>query len=281
MVQGDVVGKNVFEMPLPSMAALICGNAVKHGLVGGPLQIHIERGVDPQTAFMDLVAAIFVLEVSPNLFHVVGRERVRIMLHIEHDCLRFRLGSLLGGDLAIFQHRVDHEVAALQSSIRMHDRRVILRSLGQAGEQSGFVQRQLLRRRAEVVFRRGLEPVRAMTQENLIGVKREDLRLRKPALNLNREQHFLNFSMERAVWRKEQVAGQLHRESRCALHSASRFNIAIGRAHDAPDVDAGMLEKLLVLGGDQGVPKNLRIVFVGATTRLCRAKEPIMCPWLS
>src|ERR1700682_6266248 len=43
---GQALGENVLQMSLPAMPALIGGEAVEERLVGGLLQIHIERGVN-------------------------------------------------------------------------------------------------------------------------------------------------------------------------------------------------------------------------------------------
>ena len=53
------------------------------------------------------------------------------MLHVEVDWVRLRVGGLLRGDFAIFQHGVEHEVATLEGAVGMQDGRIGLRAFGQ------------------------------------------------------------------------------------------------------------------------------------------------------
>ena len=145
----------------------------------------------------------------------------------------------------------------------MVDRRIILRRLGKSRQQRGFFELQLLRRFAEIVFRRRLIAVSAVAEKYLVGVEGEDLRLGEAALDLDGEQRLLHFAVERAVGREKQIAGELHGERGCSLHFPAGFDVAIGRAYDAPDVDARVPVEILVFDRDQRVAKNFRIIVVG------------------
>ena len=100
------------------MAAFVGGEAVEQRLARGLLQIHVERRVNPQPAFVDLVAAILRFEVAPDFLHVVRSQRIRIFLQVEHDRPVLGLRRLGRGDLAILEHGVEHEVAPLESAVR-------------------------------------------------------------------------------------------------------------------------------------------------------------------
>ena len=52
------LGNYVHEGAVPAMPAFVGGEAVEQRLARGLLQIHIERGVDAQSARMNLIAAI-------------------------------------------------------------------------------------------------------------------------------------------------------------------------------------------------------------------------------
>ena len=65
---------------MPAMAALVGGEAVEQRLTRRFLQIHIERCVDSQAAFVHLVAAILRFQVAPDFFDVVRSQRIRIFL---------------------------------------------------------------------------------------------------------------------------------------------------------------------------------------------------------
>ena len=103
-----------------------------------------------------------------------------------------------------------------------------------------------------------------MAEEDLVGVEGEDLRLRESALDLDGEQGLLNFALEGAVGRQEEITGQLHGQRRGALYAAAGFDVAIGSSHNAPDVDAPVPVEIFVLDGDQGIAQDLRVVVVGS-----------------
>src|SRR5580698_5981687 len=96
------LGNYVEQFSVPAMAALVGGEAVEQSLMRGFLQIHIERGVNTESAFEYLVAAILGFEIAADLFDVVRRERVLILLEVESYGLAFCFGGLGGGDFAVF-----------------------------------------------------------------------------------------------------------------------------------------------------------------------------------
>ena len=61
--------QNIFQLALPAVPPLISGHAIEHGLTRGLLQVEVERGVNPQSPLVNLVAAVFVLEIAANVFH--------------------------------------------------------------------------------------------------------------------------------------------------------------------------------------------------------------------
>ena len=71
------LGDDVFEMTLPAVAALVGGQAVEHGLIRGLLHVDVERGVDLQAAFVDLVGAVLAFEIAANFFDEIWSERIR------------------------------------------------------------------------------------------------------------------------------------------------------------------------------------------------------------
>src|ERR1700729_1173608 len=98
-------------------------------------------------------------------------------------------------NLSIFEHGIDHKVAALHGPVGMVDGGIRLWPFGRASQQRGWGQRECSSRLAEVVFRCRLKPVYAMPQKNLIGVERKDLRFGEATLHLNREHHFLPLAL--------------------------------------------------------------------------------------
>ena len=140
--------------------------------------------------------------------------------------------------------------------VRMVDRRINSRPLGQTREQRGFRQRKLSRRFAEVKLRRGFEAVHSMAEEDLIGIECEDLRFGKAPLDLDRKHRLLHLAMKRTIGRKKQDCAPTAWSGRGALHPAAGLDVAIRRSHDSPEVNAGMPVKILVLNRNQRVPQD-------------------------
>ena len=101
-----------------------------------------------------------------------------------------------------------------------------------------------------------------MSEKNLVGVEGENLRLGEVTFDLDGQHRFLDLAMERPVRRQEQIACQLHGQGGRALHSAARFDVAIGCAYDAPEIDSGVAVEILVFDGDQRVAQHGRKIVI-------------------
>ena len=262
LVEGSIFADDVLQMALPAVAPFVGGQAIEHGLIRSPLQIHVERGINLQAAFVDLVGSVFAFQVAADLFDKIRSQRIRIVRQMQDYRCGARVRGLRGGDLAIFEHGVDHQIAPLLGAVGMIDGRIDGRTLGQTGQQRGFFQRQFLCRLAEVELRGGFESVDAVAEKNLVGIQGKDLRLGETALDLDREHRFLHLALPTAVGRKEKIARQLHGQRRCALHLAAGVDVAIGGAHDAPEIDSGVAIEIFVFDRDQRVAQDRREIVV-------------------
>ncbi len=69
-VENEALVDDVFEMALPAMAAFVGGEAVEDRLIRGFLQVDIDRRVNLQAAFVDLVGSVLAFEVAANFLDV-------------------------------------------------------------------------------------------------------------------------------------------------------------------------------------------------------------------
>ena len=113
-----------------------------------------------------------------------------------------------------------------------------------------------------------------MAKEDLVGVEGENLLLGEAALNLDGHHHLLHLAPELAVRVEKQVAGELHGQGAGPLGARSAAQIAIGGAHDAPQVNAPVALKVLVLNGDDGVAQNLRIILIAGNDPPLQGEAP-------
>ncbi len=248
----------VLQVALPSMSALIRRCAIQHRLVRHALQIEVERRIHAQPRAVDRLHPILLLQLSPYLFDKVRSLAVRRSLDMQPQRRSLGHRSLRLGDLPIVQHLRQHQVPPPQRPIRIPQRRVILRPLRQRRQQSRLRQRQVLHMLVEIKLRPCLEPVRSMTQVDLIGIKRKDLVFREPALDLHRQEDLLELPPIRLLRRQEEVPRQLHRQRRCSLHPALRMQVAIRCAHRAKQIHTPVAFKALVFDRDDGLAQHRR-----------------------
>ena len=131
---------------------------------------------------------------------------------------------------------------------RAGSRRVVSRRrLRQSREQRRLCERELLRRLREVRLRRGLDTVGLAAVVDLVQVRRQDLLLRPLVGELHGEARFAQLPRERALSRDVEVAHELLRDRRAALHDLALADVGPEGAGDADGVDPAVLPVALVL----------------------------------
>jgi hypothetical protein len=80
-------------------------------------------------------------------------------------------------------------------------------------------------------------------------------------LQPQRQQHFLHLAFQRAVWRQEQVLGELLRQRRAALDGMAGQHIGHDSTAKADRIETEMRIEAAILDGDDGFRD------VGATYR--------------
>ena len=157
---------------------------------------------------------------------------------------------LLGGDVVVDEHRVQHFVAARESVVRPHERVVDRRRLRQAREQRGLVERQLACGLGEVRLGRRLDTVRVVAVIDLVEVRGEDALLRPVPAELDGETRLGELPLQRLRARQVEVPHELLRDRRAALHDPARANVGDEGARDPDRVDATVLVEAPVLDRD-------------------------------
>src|SRR5262249_26594257 len=104
----------------------------------------------------------------------------------------------------------------------------------------------------------GLDAVGAMPEVDLVQVHLENSILRIAALELDREERFLQLSLEALIRGEEQNLGELLGDGAAALDDPSPAVVLYDGPRDADGVDAPVRVEAAVFGGDDGVAKRLR-----------------------
>ena len=195
------------------------------------------------------------------------RQRVDQLLHLVEGPVEIVIGRALvaavdgGGGVAAgaehlaFGHEagldqvVEHDVGARAGGRQVDVRGEFGRRLEQAGEHRGFREVHVARRLVEIILRRRVDPEGAAAEIGAVEIELEDLVLRQPHLQPQRQERLLDLALDGALVRQEQVLGELLGDRGAALHDAAGARIGEHGAHGAGDVDAEMLVEAPVLGG--------------------------------
>ncbi len=154
-------------------------------------------------------------------------------------------------DVAVREHRAQNLVAAGDGIARALERIEQRGRLWKPCEQGRLGQGQVRRPLGEVRLRRCLDAVRAIAVEDLVDVALQDPVLRLLARELDRETRLRGFPPERLGRLLDvQVARELLRDRRSALHDVSRLDVCEQRAHDAGIVERAVRPETTVLDRD-------------------------------
>ncbi len=151
-----------------------------------------------------------------------------------------------------FVHAAQHVRLAQLGAFRVDHRVVGGGRLGQAGEHGRLCNRDLLEGLAKIHFCRRCKAVGALAQVNLVYIELQDFIFAQVALNLEGEQHLVEFARHSFFLGEKKIARHLHGDSARALLGASGCEIGNGRAQHTYVIYAAMFVKPFILGGKNG-----------------------------
>src|SRR5262249_22120262 len=161
-------------------------------------------------------------------------------------------------DCAIFLQTAEHVGEPLLRAARVPVRTEIVRSLGQAGKKRAFLDRELLRRLAEIAARSELDAPGAATEIDGIEIELENLRLAERLLDPRGHDHLADLALVGEVFAHQQVLDDLLGDGGTALWAPGGGEIADEGADQAALVDPLVLVEAFVLGREKGLLHLLR-----------------------
>ena len=161
--------------------------------------------------------------------------------------------GLLGRNRAILLQAAEHVGEPLLRAARVPVGTEIIRTLGQTRKQRAFLDRELLRRLAEIAARGELDPPGAAAEIDGIEIEVENLRLAERTLDPRRHDHLANLALVGQVFAHQQVLDDLLSDGRAALRAPGRGEIADEGADQAALVDPLMLIEAFVLGREKSL----------------------------
>ena len=193
------------------------------------------------------------------------------------EVLREGLSGVRRGDLAVADHRVEHDLLPVLGGRPVDERVVDRRTADDPGEHRRLRQVKVLGRLVEIDLRRGRGAPCGVSEEHAVQVPLEDLRLRIVALDLEREQRLAHLAVKRRLAADQTQLYQLLGDRRGAFDRGPGLIVDDRCAHDSLRVDARLRIEVVVLDRDdrlreQGAHLRQRFV-VALVTRRVQVRE--------
>ncbi len=217
------------------------------------LEAQVETRVDLESAVIDASPAVSSHELQSHVLEEVrrlslGRSRTENAQRGGGGFLETR-----GGEASALAHRGQHAVAAPESGFRTPDGREGGRIRREAGEQSGFGDREIDDVLAEVAMRRRLHAICPFAEIDPVQVELENFVLRKRTFEPDGEDDLFQLALDRPALIEEEIARELLRDRARSLRHSSRAHIAHEGSEHGDDVDAPMPVEAAVFGGENRI----------------------------
>ena len=230
-------------------------------LAGAFLHVGVERQPHVQHAIIAKLARVGeFLDFLIGVVEIPVRARVLFALH-RSGRIALRRNDLAGGHEAGVDKIVQHVVRARARGGKIDVRGVFGRRLEQAGQHRRLGQRHVLHRFAEIELRGRLNAEGAAAHVNPVEIEFENLPLGQMMLEPNRQKGLVDLARHRPLVGEKQIFCELLGDRRAALHHARGARVDGQRPRGADHVDAEMLVKAPILGGEHGLDQIVGILF--------------------
>jgi hypothetical protein len=182
----------------------------QHGYVEGRnLTIEYRFALGQTKTYEELAAEL--VRLAPDVIVVVGTP------------------SALAAKL-VLGHAIENVIAPLERTLALAEGMVIVGRLGQRRQIGRFRRRQFVHRLVEIEERRCSDAVGAHAEIDFVEIEFEDVLLGEGALDLHRQQRFLDLARERQLVGAQEVLGDLLGDGGGTLRATARCRIAARRA---------------------------------------------------
>ena len=245
------------------MVLVVFDHAGGKRLAGQRLQFRIERGANRQTALVQLLLAIAIVDFATHfLGEILAGEDMRTGgTRGDRERRLLFLLAVVSLDVSVLDHAIDDVIAPLGRALALTERMQRRRRLRQRCKIGGFRHRQLMHRLVEIQKRGRRNAISREAEIDFVQIELENLVLGVGALDLHREQRFRDLAGERHLVREQEVLRHLLGDRRGALGTAAGAVILHeqdARAHHALKIEPAMLVEVLVLGRQERVNDPLR-----------------------
>ncbi len=231
-----------------------------HGFLSQLLQLAADGGVDVVAIGIGRHPVAIEHFLAGHLRRVVCSEAQLRPVVLCAGRLGKSLCPAVPVNVAQRQHAPQNPVAALLAGLGPADGIIARWRFRNAGEHGVLRQCQVLDAAAVVHLCSGFKAVGAMAQKHAVEIQLKNFFLVQRALNLDRQQNFVEFARERALQAEKIVTRHLHGQCAAAGAFFTRQRKFRHGAHQAGEVHAAVGEETIVLSGQQGLHKLRRNV---------------------
>ena len=220
------------------------------------LEARIDRRVDAQAARADGVRAVVPDQLVPHVPEEVRLADPVVELTRPQPQVRALDGPavLSAGDVAVVEHRLEHDVPPCEGRSRIGERVVGRRRLWEPGQKRGFAEVEISRRFREVRLGGGFDPVGAVAEVDDVQPRAKNPLLRPVAVELDGEARLPELAGDGALAGDVEVADELLRQRGATLDDLSLREVTPQRSRYALVVDAAVPVEAPVLDGDRRTP---------------------------
>ena len=183
-----------FLRPPINLTTLEVHDAPTQGLVGRRLIGRSDRCGDIEAAGVGLVTILREHELAHGFCHIFGVNSVGVAARLHIKLLFFCASGFCGSDEPVLLHALNDVQLSASGSLRVADRVVGGRGLGQARQHGGFSNGDVFEGFAEIGFTSCCKTVGTIAQKNLVHVDFKNLVFAQQVFQLESQQDFVNFA---------------------------------------------------------------------------------------
>ena len=264
--------RQVAERSPVALALIQLFQAALNRLAGHLLQPRIDGGLDRQPQRVEFVGPEFLVERAVHAVDGLGcAVDARAALRNHGNGLLGQLARRLFIDVLQLGHLPEHVGLAFLGRLGVLVGRQPRRRLQHARQQSRLGHVNFAHGLAEVETRRLLHAVAAVAEVHLVQVESEDFILGELLRDPARQDDLLHLAPQGLLGREQHLLDHLLRDGRGALGEFSAQQVLEESARHALVVQALVLEKVGILGGQHGLNQHLGQLGIGHQGPVFRA----------
>ena len=249
------------------MATVIGFQAAHQGIAGHGLQPRVQGRAHVIAAAIDVLAPGPQGDAARLFDEIVGILVFSTDRRIAYDQRRghglLQLGIIEHAQLV---HLTQDPVAPGHGRTGVLAGVIVVRALGQGRQEGRLGRSQFIQRLAEIVVGRSRHAKGPVSEEDLVQIQFEDLFLRQDGFEALRQDGLAHLAADGGVAGQQDVLGNLLGDGRTAFQTAPARQVQHIVGHgpaEARNIDAAMLEEMLVLGRQEGLDHDRRDFVVG------------------